>query len=108
MPPDLHVPDDYRIARRKTSIGVVVSRFSPRNWLIYHESKSPLHSYLFMNSGSECTWHKFRNLVFESEHEHGGHFAAHEKPEALVGDLRKMFARNGPAFGVVKGKNGYV
>jgi len=45
--------------------------------------------------------------VFESEHESGGHFAAHEKPEVLVGDLRKMFGKGGPAFGVVREKNGY-
>lgn len=48
------------------------------------------------------------SVVFESEHEHGGHFAAHENPEALVGDLRKMFGKGGPAFGVVDGRNGYV
>lgn len=52
-------------------------------------------------------WHKTTNLVFESEQDSGGHFAAHEKPEALVGDLRKMFGKGGPAFGVVQGKNGY-
>ena len=46
--------------------------------------------------------------MFESEHESGGHFAAHEKPEALVGDLRKMFGKGGPAYGVVSGKNGYA
>ncbi|EIM89732.1 alpha/beta-hydrolase [Stereum hirsutum FP-91666 SS1] len=55
------------------------------------------------------TWvHTMGNVVFESEHEHGGHFAAHENPEALVGDLRKMFGKGGPAFGVVDGRNGYV
>ncbi|KAA1474380.1 alpha/beta-hydrolase [Dentipellis sp. KUC8613] len=48
------------------------------------------------------------NVVFDAEHESGGHFAAHEKPEELVGDLRKMFGKGGPAFGVVLGKNGYV
>lgn len=52
--------------------------------------------------------HTMGNVVFESEHEHGGHFAAHENPEALVGDLRKMFGKGGPAFGVVDGRNGYV
>ena len=35
-------------------------------------------------------------IVFESEHELGGHFAAYEQPEALVGDLRKMFGKSGP------------
>ncbi|KAH9056307.1 Alpha/Beta hydrolase protein [Lactarius vividus] len=34
-------------------------------------------------------------IVFESEHEVGGHFAAYEQPEALVGDLRKMFGKSG-------------
>ncbi|KAF7291360.1 putative epoxide hydrolase [Mycena indigotica] len=47
------------------------------------------------------------NVVAEAEHEKGGHFAAHEQPEALVGDLRAMFGRGGPAFGVVGGRNGY-
>ncbi|KAF8258650.1 Alpha/Beta hydrolase protein [Lactarius quietus] len=46
-------------------------------------------------------------IVFESEHEVGGHFAAYEQPEALVGDLRKMFAKSGPAAGIVPGCSGY-
>ncbi|KAL0958893.1 hypothetical protein HGRIS_014212 [Hohenbuehelia grisea] len=47
------------------------------------------------------------NVVFESDHERGGHFPAHECPEALVDDLRKMFGKGGPAFGVVPRMNGY-
>ncbi|KAH9024534.1 Alpha/Beta hydrolase protein [Lactarius hengduanensis] len=46
-------------------------------------------------------------IVFESEHKAGGHFAAYEQPEALVGDLRKMFDKSGPAAGVVSGCAGY-
>lgn len=46
-------------------------------------------------------------LVFESEYESGGHFAAWEKPEAVVDDLRKMFGKDGGAFAVVKGRTGY-
>ncbi|KAK7689793.1 hypothetical protein QCA50_006432 [Cerrena zonata] len=46
-------------------------------------------------------------VVFQSEHKEGGHFAAFEKPEALAGDLRKMFGKEGPAFAVVPGKTGY-
>jgi hypothetical protein len=30
-------------------------------------------------------------VVFHAEHDRGGHFAAFEVPEVLVGDLRKMF-----------------
>lgn len=48
------------------------------------------------------------NVVFESEYEKGGHFAAWERPDAIAGDLRKMFGRGGAAEGVVKGKNGYA
>ncbi|KAL0580616.1 hypothetical protein V5O48_001346 [Marasmius crinis-equi] len=47
------------------------------------------------------------NLVFEAEHSSGGHFAAYEKPKALVGDLRKMLGKGGPAYGVVEGQKGY-
>ncbi|KAI0065050.1 alpha/beta-hydrolase [Artomyces pyxidatus] len=47
------------------------------------------------------------NVVFEAEHDSGGHFAAYEKPEALVDDLRAMFGRKGPAWAVVTGRNGY-
>ena len=47
-------------------------------------------------------------MVFQSYHESGGHFAAYEKPQELVGDLRKMFGKGGPAFGVVPGKLGYA
>lgn len=54
-------------------------------------------------------WVKTRNLVFQSAlHERGGHFAAHEAPELLVGDVRRMFGKGGPAFGVVPGKTGYA
>ena len=45
--------------------------------------------------------------MFESDHQAGGHFAAHEQPQALVADLRAMFGKGGPAFGVVPGKGGY-
>lgn len=38
------------------------------------------------------------DVVFEKEHEKGGHFAAWEQPEALVEDLRTMFKPGGPAY----------
>lgn len=38
------------------------------------------------------------DVVFEKEHEKGGHFAAWEQPEALVEDLRAMFNPDGPAY----------
>ena len=54
------------------------------------------------------SWARTRYVVFESEHESGGHFAAHEKPEELVEDVRRMFGRGGGAFGIVNGKDGYA
>jgi len=47
------------------------------------------------------------NVVFESEHDAGGHFAAYEQPEALVDDLRRMFGKGGPAAGVVPRHGGF-
>ncbi|KZT23429.1 alpha/beta-hydrolase [Neolentinus lepideus HHB14362 ss-1] len=48
------------------------------------------------------------DVVFEIEHTSGGHFAAYEKPEELVNDLRRMFGKGGPVFGVVPGMTGYT
>ncbi|KAK7744746.1 hypothetical protein SLS62_010048 [Diatrype stigma] len=42
------------------------------------------------------------DVVFEREHEHGGHFAAWEQPEALVNDLREMLVPGGAAYGAFK------
>ena len=55
------------------------------------------------------TWARtMGQVVFESEHEHGGHFAAWEQPEAVVQDLRRMFGRGGGAEGVIDGADGYI
>ncbi|KAJ6571809.1 Alpha/Beta hydrolase protein [Mycena capillaripes] len=48
------------------------------------------------------------NIVFEEEHDSGGHFAAYERPAYLANDLRKMFGKDGPAYGIVPGKSGYA
>ncbi|KIW89436.1 uncharacterized protein Z519_09592 [Cladophialophora bantiana CBS 173.52] len=47
------------------------------------------------------------DVVFERDHERLGHFAAWERPEDIVGDVREMFGRGGGAYGVVQGRNGY-
>lgn len=46
-------------------------------------------------------------VVFENWSETGGHFAAWEKPEILAADLKKMFGKEGKAYGVVKSCDGY-
>lgn len=46
-------------------------------------------------------------VVYESDNDRGGHFAAWERPEIIVADLRKMFGKRGGAYGVVKERNGY-
>jgi len=46
-------------------------------------------------------------LVLASEWDKGGHFAAFERPDAIVQDLREMFGKKGGAFAVVKGRTGY-
>ncbi|KAF2018761.1 alpha/beta-hydrolase [Aaosphaeria arxii CBS 175.79] len=51
--------------------------------------------------------HTLGPVVYESVNERGGHFAAWERPDAIATDLRKMFEKGGPCFGIVKGKSGY-
>lgn len=46
-------------------------------------------------------------VVYQSEHERGGHFAAWERPQAIAEDLQKMFGRGGPCYGIVKGASGF-
>ena len=46
-------------------------------------------------------------VVLQKEYERGGHFAAWERPDAIVGDLRTMFGKGGSAYGVVEGKSGF-
>ncbi|KAK8139196.1 hypothetical protein PG984_002576 [Apiospora sp. TS-2023a] len=54
------------------------------------------------------TWVRTQGeVVFEREHESGGHFAAYERPNELVTDVRDMFGMGGGAFGVVQGHTGY-
>ena len=51
---------------------------------------------------------KMNNVVFESHHQTGGHFAATEQPDEVVQDVRNMFAKGSPAFAIVPGKTGYA
>ncbi|KAJ7636826.1 Alpha/Beta hydrolase protein [Roridomyces roridus] len=67
-------------------------------------SHFPNDSIVMPKSWTRC----LGNIVFDGVHESGGHFAAYERSEELVGDLRKMFGKSGPAFGVVSGKSGYA
>ncbi|RYC58542.1 hypothetical protein CHU98_g7683 [Xylaria longipes] len=48
--------------------------------------------------------HGLGHIVYDKNHERGGHFAAWEHPDAIVGDLRAMFGPNGGAEGSVKTK----
>ena len=52
--------------------------------------------------------HTLGPIVFENEYEGGGHFAAWERPDAIVNDLRSMFGREGTVYGCVAGRNGYA
>ena len=84
-----HTPDP-KAGVEYSSVPLGVSRFPKELMLlpkIWHEGLGP--------------------LVFWSVHEKGGHFAAWEKPEELVDDLRRMFGRDGPVAGCCGVANGY-
>jgi hypothetical protein len=76
--------------------------------------RASLPSFLPFTKNKILSWADWGSLlrakakvVFESEHDTGGHFAAYEVPEALVDDIRKMFGKSGPAASVVSGCPGY-
>ncbi|KAJ5925606.1 hypothetical protein N7454_008245 [Penicillium verhagenii] len=46
-------------------------------------------------------------VVLQTEHDRGGHFAAWETPEIITRDLRAMFRKDGPCYGIVPGRSGY-
>lgn len=53
--------------------------------------------------GTPRAWNRrLGDVVFEREHERGGHFAAWERPEELVGDLRVLLSPGGGAYNAVK------
>ncbi|KAL2852861.1 Alpha/Beta hydrolase protein [Aspergillus pseudoustus] len=47
------------------------------------------------------------NVVRATEYPQGGHFAAWEAPDLLVGDLKEFFGKSGQAYGVIEGKDGF-
>jgi len=47
-------------------------------------------------------------IVFQTEHDKGGHFAAWECPHELVKDLRDMFGKESPIHGCVTGQSGFT
>ena len=46
--------------------------------------------------------HGLGPIVYESKYDRGGHFAAWERPDAIINDLRTMFARKGPAYKFIR------
>ncbi|KAJ7082968.1 Alpha/Beta hydrolase protein [Mycena epipterygia] len=85
-------------------IAKAVSVMEPRPTIPLGLSHFPKELMMFPKSWSRGLGH----IVFEADHKSGGHFAAYEQPEALADDLRKMFGKGGPAFGVVPGGSGYA
>ncbi|KAF9264380.1 hypothetical protein L218DRAFT_241293 [Marasmius fiardii PR-910] len=58
------------------------------------------------NLAHPALWLDDQNVIFHSHHDKGSRFAAHEVPELLVGDLRKIFGKGGPAYGILMGRMG--
>ncbi|EGE02283.1 epoxide hydrolase [Trichophyton equinum CBS 127.97] len=47
------------------------------------------------------------DVVRESEFDKGGHFAAWEVPDVLAADIQGFFGKEGQAYGIVSGADGY-
>ncbi|KAI9797676.1 MAG: hypothetical protein M1833_005337 [Piccolia ochrophora] len=83
---------------------------NPTEQALSYNGKVPLGISIFPKeilAGPKLWTHTMGPVVSLNEHDKGGHFAAWERPEDLVEDLRKMFGKGGGAHGVVKGKSGY-
>lgn len=80
---------------------------APRSWVHYFIFSSPSRLWNIERSDLKFRWTRAPNLVYEAEHESGGHFAAYHQPQELVNDLRLMFGKKGSMFGIVAGKTGY-
>lgn len=55
-------------------------------------------------------WSWYRSagtIVREREYEKGGHFAAWEVPQLLAYDVKGFLGKQGEAYGIVSGKDGY-
>lgn len=44
----------------------------------------------------------------ESTHDKGGHFAAWERPDAIAKDLQDMFGKKGRCYKIVAGRSGFL
>ncbi|KZS94108.1 alpha/beta-hydrolase [Sistotremastrum niveocremeum HHB9708] len=79
-------------------------KLTPLNFVPIGFSSFPKEIYCV----SKTTRRLIGNLVYETTHDSGGHFAAYENPEALAHDLRTFYGTGGKAFGVVKNCSGYT
>ena len=53
-------------------------------------------------------WHETMGpIVLFSEYDSGGHFAAWERPNAIIKDLKTMCGKGGGVYGCVRGRKGY-
>ncbi|KAH9037761.1 alpha/beta-hydrolase [Lactarius hengduanensis] len=107
-----HLDNPKRARFPETSVPVGFS-FFPKEVMQLPRVCVPNHTsfvysvFVLRRTGASSLLRAQAKVVFESEHEVGGHFAAYEQPEALVSDLRTMFGKSGPAAGVVPGCTGY-
>lgn len=91
----------YETEHDASGIKLLINRYNPR--VLYGMAYFPKELVVVPKTWARC----LGRVVLESEHDSGGHFAAWEKPDVLVADLRAMFGKKGGAYGVVKGKDGY-
>ncbi|KAI0189841.1 microsomal epoxide hydrolase [Xylaria flabelliformis] len=98
-----HAKKDPKILKEKEAKGIWVS--DAEDLTVWQDVKVGLGHFPGDILSLPGWWgHGLGNIVYEKNHERGGHFAAWEHPDGLVGDLRAMFGPNGGAKGSVKTK----
>lgn len=100
--PSLKKEDGGDVEVKYTSLDDVMSASAPLN-VKFAVAQFPKEIFMW----PMIWYHRIGNVVKEKEFDRGGHFAAWEVPELLAGDLKEFLGKDGPAYGVVQGKDGY-
>lgn len=74
---------------------------------IPHVKLGVMYNWRDMETSPKAWVRKMGTVVFEGEHDSGGHFAAWEKPEHMARDLKNMFGKGAEAAASLGDANGY-
>ncbi|KAH0347073.1 alpha/beta-hydrolase, partial [Aureobasidium melanogenum] len=97
----------YYEARHDAQGGDDMSVLAAATGHVPHVKLGVMYNWKDMETSPKAWVRKIGPVVFENEHDTGGHFAAWEKPEHLAKDLKDMYRKGAEAAQVLGDANGY-